>query len=112
MNQRVKFIIEEARKLSREKGLGLFDQLEAAAIYDRDMSAELAGRLIAEFDRVIALLSKRPNAWPPLRGGLRRMLVGAFLYQFIYRVEDGGIGVYAFAHVKRRPRYWVKRVKP
>ena len=85
-------------------------EIEAATIYYAKISADLARRFIGEFDRAIGLILDQPNAWPPIGGGLRRLLVDSFPYQTIYRVEDDKLRVYAFAHVKRKPRYWRKRV--
>jgi len=39
----------------------------------------------------------------------RRLLVGRFPYQIVYRLRAEEIVVVAFAHLKRRPGYWKHR---
>jgi len=42
--------------------------------------------------------------------GARRIILKQFPDQLVCRVEAGEMMVYAVAHLKRRPRYWRKRM--
>ena len=74
-------------------------------------SSEMAGdALLVDAAAAEQLISEYPNAQPPLRGGLRRCLLTHHPYQLVYRVEGDVIRIFAFAHQKRKPGYWRKRV--
>ena len=83
--------------------------LEAAAYY-RDRSSRSAEKFGVDIARAIALLAEFPGAGSPISQSARRLLLRKFPYQFIYRVEGESIRVYAVAHLKRRPRYWRRRL--
>lgn len=86
-------------------------EIDQAFAYYRRVSIELAQGFGADLtdttNRILAL----PNAHPPIGKGLRRCLLSRFPYQIVYRVEGDVIRVYALAHLKRRPAYWLKRVR-
>ncbi len=68
--------------------------------------------LRADVARAERLIMEFPNSSPPLGRGMRRCLLSRYSYQLVYRVEGETVHVYAFAHLKRRPNYWRKRVPP
>lgn len=59
----------------------------------------------------MSLLEAHEEAGAPVAGDprTRRLLVGRFPYQVVYRLRDTEIVIVAFAHLKRRPGYWRKR---
>ena len=59
----------------------------------------------------LSLLESHEEAGAPVAGDprTRRLLVGRFPYQVVYRLRDTEIVIVAFAHLKRRPDYWRKR---
>lgn len=83
-----------------------------ATRYYAAAAPHLTGQFVAEFDEAVLRSAAHPNAWPPVGGGLRRCLLTKFPYQIIYRVEGEVIRIYAVAHAKQRPGYWMKRVVP
>jgi toxin ParE2 len=83
-----------------------------AMMYHEHISPKLADQFLAEFNASIQRITVHPRAWPPLGNRLRRCLLTDFPYQLVYEIEGGDIRVYAFAHLKRRPNYWRKRVPP
>lgn len=89
------------------------EELAAATIYYAGIFPELAERFIVGVQSTIDRVRQFPNAGAPLErtGGCRRSLLSRFPYQLIYRVEADVIRVYAFAHMKRRPRYWRNRTQ-
>jgi plasmid stabilization system protein ParE len=72
--------------------------LEAGAYYG-DRSADAARRFASDIEALIGMLRQFP-----------RVLLSNFPYQFIYRIEGDEIRVYAVAHLKRKPRYWMGRL--
>jgi len=87
-------------------------ELSDAAVYlaESARSVELGERLLHEAAQCEQRIAERPNAWPMVGRRWRQCLVTTFPYKIIYRVEGDIVRVYAFAHVKRRPGYWNKRL--
>jgi toxin ParE1/3/4 len=69
------------------------------------LGLRFASALDAALDRIEAY----PNKWTPDRKGYRRYIVDEFPYVVVYKLIDDDVRVIAFAHQKRRPRYWSKR---
>lgn len=86
-------------------------EITNAVDYYADRSRATAERLIGDFETAISRIIDNPNAWPPLGRRARRHILAGFPYQIIYRVEAETIHVYAFAHLKRRPMYWRRRLR-
>lgn len=89
------------------------EELTEAAEFSahRALSPSAADALLQDARAAEALILEFPHASPPLRGGFRRCLLRKHDYQLIYRVEGDLVRVYAFAHQKRRPGYWRKRIE-
>lgn len=62
-------------------------ELADAVAYYKAISPDLADRLLDAEEAAIRRIEQLPNAWPPLKGGLRRCILDVFPYQIIYRVE-------------------------
>jgi toxin ParE1/3/4 len=88
------------------------EYLEAIQYFE-SQRAGLGVALIAEFERAITLVAERPNAWKLVHpSGIRRIGLARFPYAVFYRVLPGDHPqVTAFAHHRRRPGYWLKRVE-
>lgn len=76
---------------SRAPGLGLDFQTEMAAS--------------------VQTIAGAPNRWPLRQDGTRRHLTHRFPYLIVYVHLFDHIWIIAFAHCKRRPRYWSGRIK-
>ena len=87
-------------------------ELESAAAYYRSISDDLGEAFREEAGRAVQRIAERPDAWQPLGNGLRRYILKRFPYGMVFRVHDGQIKVYAVMHLKRRPEYWRKRLRP
>jgi len=88
-------------------------ELTEAAVHLAESSGrvELGERLLEEAIVTERLIAERLRAWSPMGSKkFRRSLLSRFPYQIVYRVEGDTIRIYAFAHVKRRPGYWNKRL--
>lgn len=86
------------------------DEIIEAGSYYRDRSADAARRFADDVQALIGMLLQFPRVGLPVARDARRVLLSNFPYQFIYRIEGEDIGVYAVAHLKRRPRYWMGRL--
>jgi plasmid stabilization system protein ParE len=74
-------------------------------------SPELGLRFYGAVMVAAAKIEAHPQAWPRLRGGVRKCLVEAFPYKLLYAIEADCIHVVAVMHAKRNPDYWVERMK-
>jgi toxin ParE1/3/4 len=84
--------------------------LEAVRWYETQragLGAEFYEAVLA----TLSLLESHDEAGAPVAGDprTRRLLVGRFPYQVVYRLRATEIVIVAFAHLKRRPGYWRKR---
>ena len=87
-------------------------EFDDAIAHYRSILAELGDAFIDEAERATRLIVEMPHAWQPLGRGLRRCRLNRFPYGIVYRVHDGRIKIYAVMHLKRRPGYWRKRLRP
>jgi toxin ParE1/3/4 len=81
------------------------DIQEAAAFYEREGSAVLAARFIAEFKRLSNLLGEQPNIGSPRPRGRRGFSMSVFPYAVIYRPNADEIKILVAKHDSRQPRY-------
>lgn len=66
--------------------------------------------LLGEVERAFGQITEYPEACPKIGGRLRRKTLWRFPYDLIYALSPDKIRVVAFAHQKRRPFYWQKRL--
>jgi toxin ParE1/3/4 len=92
------------------------DEMEEAAVwYDQRQSG--AGRLfLAEVERVRQAIVERPTSHPRVEvpsGDLviRRALLTKFPYAIVFLDREAYVLVLAVAHTKRRPSYWLNRLR-
>ena len=74
-------------------------------------SRRAAEAFVREVDRAVALIASSPTIWPHFEAGTRRYVLHKFPYNIVYREIPVGIEVVAVAHHKRRPRYWIRRLR-
>lgn len=53
-----------------------------------------------------------PESGIPSPAQTRRILVKGFPFSIVYEPTDGGVFIHAVAPGRKRPEYWVGRVKP
>jgi toxin ParE1/3/4 len=99
-------------KLSRE---ALEELFEAADRYESKQPG-LADRFMEDIDRSLSLLRELPEAFPVLRASppglkIRRALLHTFPYALVFFELETEFRVVAVAHHKRRPSYWLSRVR-
>jgi toxin ParE1/3/4 len=77
-----------------------------------ERSLQVAEAFVQEVDRAVALIAGSPTIWPYFEAGTRRYVLRRnFPYDIVYREISSGIEVIAVAHHKRRPRYWLRRLR-
>ena len=77
-----------------------------------ERSLQVAEAFVQEVDRAVALIASSPTIWPYFEAGTRRYVLSRnFPYDIVYREISAGIEVIAVAHHKRRPRYWLRRLR-
>jgi len=85
------------------------DLHEAAAFYEREGSAALAARFLAEFERVATLLLANPGLGTARTRGRKGFPATDFPYTIVYREVPSGIRVLVVKHDRRRPGYGASR---
>ena len=84
--------------------------IEAVQFYET-RSPGLGSALLSEVQRSLAQIVARPEAYQQIGRRVRRKVLWRFPYNLIYAVYSNRIRVVAFAHQKRRPFCWRKRLK-
>jgi plasmid stabilization system protein ParE len=99
-------------RLSREADA----EAEEAAVWYDGRQAGLGTEFLEELDRMTAMIAARPESFPrlldvPGDDGVRRALLPRFPYAIVFTELAEEIRVLAVAHGKRRPGYWLYRVR-
>jgi hypothetical protein len=76
----------------------------------------LGAELVDEMASILPLVQDRPHSFPQLQGfderfEIRRALLTRFPYAIVFVVQPEEIRVLAVAHAKRRPQYWLSRLR-
>jgi toxin ParE1/3/4 len=85
------------------------DLQEAATFYEKEGSALVAARFIAEFKRLTTLLIEHPEIGSPRSNGRRGFSMSVFPYTVIYRASADNIHILVVKHDNRRPGFGGKR---
>jgi toxin ParE1/3/4 len=72
--------------------------------------------LLDEIDATLPLIGSRPQSYPRLQDvsaahEIRRALLARFPYAIVFLVRPEEVRVLAVAHAKRRPGYWLSRIR-
>jgi hypothetical protein len=77
------------------------------------LSATVARKFREAVDQVIQRLETTPEQGATFRGPFRWIRTRRFPYVLYYAAFDPGpVWVYAVAHARRRPGYWLRRTRP
>jgi plasmid stabilization system protein ParE len=82
-----------------------------AVEFYRAESVRIAEQFLGFLDDAIQLVVSQPLIGHPVRGGCRRKVFTRFPYSLIYRFIDGEIQIVAVMHHRRKPEYWLTRVR-
>jgi plasmid stabilization system protein ParE len=69
----------------------------------------VAARFLDELDATFERIRHHPEAWPVVRGAMRRAAVSHFSYGVYYRIFPEVISILAVVHGRRHPRRWIRR---
>jgi hypothetical protein len=80
---------------------------------DEDAPAGLGEALLAAVDDALMRIAESPPSFPRDRfdDRARRALVSRFPYAIVFVVHEADVRIVAFAHAKRLPGYWLRRVR-
>jgi plasmid stabilization system protein ParE len=93
------------------------DELAEAALWYETRRQGLGSEFLDEVETTLPLIGGRPRSFPRLRDvnatlEIRRALLARFPYALVFLVQEEEVRVLAVAHAKRRPGYWLSRVRP
>jgi toxin ParE1/3/4 len=99
-------------RLSRE---ALEELFEAAERYESKQPG-LADRFLEDIEQHLTLIRELPAAFPVLHASppglkIRRALLHTFPYALVFLELETELRIIAVAHHKRRPNYWLSRVR-
>ncbi len=93
------------------------DEIAEAAIWYEEQRIGLSVEFLLEMDRALAQIAERPGTFARLRDVpddlvIRRALLERFPFGLVFVELPGDkLRVIAVAHTKRRPGYWLRRVR-
>ena len=90
------------------------EELDHAARWYEERQTGLGYRFLASVDTTLDQIQRFPEAGAPVPDvpkdlAVRQAPVKGFPYHVVYLETANSIHLLAFAHDKRRPRYWVSR---
>lgn len=93
------------------------DELAEAVRWYETRKRSLGSEFLDEVEATLSLLATRPRSFPRLQDvetslEIRRALLARFPFALVFLVREDEIRVLAVAHAKRRPGYWLSRVRP
>ena len=86
--------------------------LNAVEWYLEHGDKTVAQRFALELETVLQRIKENPRHHGSIRADIRRALLPHFPYAVVYKHSDEVIQIIAVAHVRRRPGYWRKRIRP
>ena len=93
-------------------------ELRSAALWYDERRTGLGNEFIAEVSTALDRIGDAPEsypAWPGTRAAgplIRKSTIQRFPYVIAFEGHERHVLVLAVAHSKRRPLYWLTRVKP
>jgi hypothetical protein len=83
---------------------------DAFEYYENELEG-LGYSLLEEFKSGVNRILQYPDAWSPIKENVRKCVLKKFPYSIIYAIHDEIILILAIAHHRRRPDYWIDRLK-
>jgi len=85
------------------------EYLTALAWY-RERSPIAAINFESAFELAVERIKEAPERWPIYFQHFRKYTLRQFPFSLVYRDLSSGVVVFAVAHGRRRPGYWIDRV--
>ncbi len=86
-------------------------ELDDAFIWYEDQAVGLGYEFLRELDQSIRLIASFPKLQPLVGNKIRRCLVNRFPYGVFFGISADTIIIVAIAHLRRKPKYWNKRIE-
>jgi 1,2-phenylacetyl-CoA epoxidase catalytic subunit len=86
------------------------NEFKEAKQYYEIQQEGLGKRFDENIKEAIKRIKKYPEAWQIEVGNVRRCLVHKFPYKILYSIRNKKILILAFAHLHRKPEYWIDRI--
>jgi len=83
---------------------------EAATFYE-DCQSGLGRAFLDAIEAAFPEIIRHPSLWRRIKGRFRRYLLPRFPYGLIYAIAEDHIYIAAVMHLKRKPGYWIARVR-
>ncbi|MEK6567265.1 MAG: type II toxin-antitoxin system RelE/ParE family toxin [Candidatus Omnitrophota bacterium] len=83
--------------------------ISAKEFYELEQS-DLGATFENEIKHALFRIQRYPTAWSCERKEIRRYFVHRFPYKILYSIQKEIIIVLAFAHLHRKPEYWIGRI--
>ena len=87
------------------------EEFREAARYYESEAPGVGLAFVAEVYKATAELAEFPLTAQIVRGSIRRKVLPHFPYSLLYSVEPTKIVIVAVAHQRRRPTYWLSRLR-
>ena len=85
------------------------EELNAAAVFYESRESDLGNEFLEELSQGFSRIGEHPLSYSVHFDDYRRYLMNRFPYSVVYRIEQDAILVFAVAHLRRRPGYWIDR---
>lgn len=86
-------------------------ELLAEISYYENRRTGLGARFRMEVEAASELAASSPKSGAPIAGVARRRLLPTFPFMLVYTEAEYGILIHAVAHNRRRPTYWIGRLR-
>ena len=83
---------------------------DAVKFYEKHQKG-LGQKFLSAVESATDIIAQFPLLYPILREPFRRCLIRKFPFGIVYSVEEETIYVIAVMHLKRKPGYWLDRIK-
>jgi len=91
--------------------LGAWDDWLQAEVWYASVDDDLVKRFDDALNVAVAEIRERPTSWPRTKGNCRYRLVKGFPFRVLYYLDEEVIVVVAIAHLRRKPGYWLRRLR-
>lgn len=86
------------------------DLVQAMEYYEREAIAELALEFFEEFRRCAEVVGQRPESFPEVDDGIRRMNLTRFPFHILFEIVDReAVEIFAVKHDRRDPNFGLDR---
>jgi hypothetical protein len=92
------------------------EELAEAVLWYEARRPGLGNEFLTEIESTLPIIESRPQSFPRLENvspayDIRRALLPRFPYAIVFLARTEELRVLAIAHAKRRPGYWLSRIR-